>query len=494
MIYRDIDNLLEYSEIHLMANEADKVYNRNRLLALFRIKDYEDCGIDNNIMQLSNPESLLKPLVSYAVERGIIEIEQTESIKSESMDIVSLRPSELQAWFAEMYVEDSMAAMDWFYNYCVKNNYIKATAIAKNICWLAQNTKHKLQITINLTKPEKNNKDIATAAKQRGKKYPMCVICYENEGYAGSDKQNLRTIPITLNGEEWFWQFSPYAYFYKHGVAINRKHKPMEVTIETVEKLVEFCDMFPKWFIGCNAALARIGGSLLMHDHFQGGEYEMPIHNCGYLKVFEDHKYTNTKIGIVNWYNSVIRIEGNKTQVLQLCNKIIDKWSNYTNEKLNIIAKTDEQHNSLSPIARKKGMNYIVDLILRNNRCNFEFSDGIFHAHKQWHFIKNEGIGLIEAMGLFILPARLEGQLLLVKKYLIGEDIHFDDDYSDFYKFAQKLSEKYGLCNDITQADSIIKNEVGEICENILYDTAVFKPYENDSMEALYCFVEDILR
>ncbi|MEG1706501.1 MAG: galactose-1-phosphate uridylyltransferase, partial [Clostridia bacterium] len=365
------------------------------------------------------------------------------------------------------------------YNYGVYSDYIKSTAIAKNIMWSADKTKGKLVITINLSKPEKSNKDTAKLLSNTTATYPKCAICPENIGYCGRGvvRQTLRAIPIILGREKWVWQFSPYAYFYQHGIAINCKHTPMKVDGNTIVKLLDFVEYAPQYFIGCNAALPIVGGSILTHDHFQGGAQLLPMHSASVLKWYTCIE-SKVNIGILDWYNSVIYLESADRKAVQtLATTIIDSWKNYSDESVGILAKTTDVHNTLTPIVRKVDGVYRVYLILRNNRCDEAHPDGIFHAHKEYHNIKSEAIGLIEAMGMFILPARLSRQLTEVSSALCGK-VNVDnlsEDMEIHRDMIMRLVNQYGVDNDEDKAKLIVKEEVERVCENILDNTSVFK-------------------
>ena len=449
------------------------------------------------------PDEVLNPIVDYAVANGIITEADREKFGNDVMDMVSLRPSEVVDMFDSLYETSPAKAFDWLHDYGVKNDYIKATKIARNKHWEAKSTKGKLEITINLSKPEKNNKDTAKLLTAKKSSYPSCMICAENEGYAGHGvyRQNLRTIPLTLGGEEWFWQFSPYAYFNQHGIAINGEHTPMKVDKSTVRKLLDFIDYAPStYFIGCNAALPIVGGSILTHDHFQGGGKVLPMHKATALNKYKSEDYPYIETYVLDWYNSVIRlVSTNKNMLIEYAGDIIDAWKNYDDESVGIIHATDKQHNAVTPIARKckdknKNDAYCVELILRNNRTDEKYPDGIFHVHPEYQNIKSESIGLIEAMGLFILPARLDRQLKEVQEYLIGARKYdkkaLAEDMQIHARMIEKLMKENPKCTP-AEAPLIIKDEVNSVCEHILDNTAVFKKDE-EGAAAFDRFLESI--
>lgn len=486
IIYSCIENLLQYAQSHLLLDDLDVIYTRNRLMQELRLEDYVQYETDvDAIDEMTCPDDVLTPIVDYAVEKGIIGDESREEFGDRIMDIVSLKPSEVVDMFDSLHSTSAAKAFDWLYDYSVKNDYVKQTKIAKNKHWEAKSTRGKLEITINLSKPEKNNKDTAKLLKTKSATYPPCMICKENEGYAGHGvyRQNLRTVPLTLDGEDWFWQFSPYAYFNQHGIAINGEHTPMKVNPSTVRKLLDFVDYNPGYFIGCNAALPIVGGSILTHDHFQGGLKQLPMHKAPNLKKYKSAEYPYVDTYIVDWYNSVIRLESDsKKTIAEFAGKIIEQWKAYSDESVGVIAREgDEAHNAVTPVARKIGDKYIVELILRNNRTSDEYPDGIFHVHPEYQNIKAESIGLIEAMGLFILPGRLDRQLAEVEKYLTREVKYsraaLADDMKIHADMIERLMKEYPK-NTAKEAELNVKDEVNRVCECILDNTAVFKKDE----------------
>jgi UDPglucose--hexose-1-phosphate uridylyltransferase len=323
------------------------------------------------------------------------------------------------------------------------------------------------------------------------KKYPACLLCKENEGFKGTAthpaRENIRTISLGMGGEDWFVQYSPYAYYNEHMIAINTEHTPMKIQRSTMAKLMDFVDFFPNYMIGSNASLPIVGGSILNHEHFQGGEHLMPMHKAPVKQYFACEKYPQIKVGIVDWYNSVIRLESEDREAIKtLAGDVIETWENYTDKDCFIFAETEGvPHNSLSPVCRREGKKYIVDMILRNNITTEEYPEGVYHAHPEYHNIKKEGIGLIEAMGLFILPGRLKTQLLMIAEILCGKTAYNESELSnpENYLFAHKdmiksLVEE-GLSKDLADAENRVTNRVNETCRNILFNTAVYKPDAN---------------
>ncbi len=478
-----VENLIQYAKSHLLLDDLDELYVRNRIIDMLKVDTYTQYEVDEDaIDEMTCPDEVIAPLVKYALDKGVIKEGEEAYFACALMGEVSLKPSEIVDIFDDLHAQNPAKAFDWLHDYSIKNDYIKLTAINKNKHWEAKSTKGKLEITINLSKPEKKNKDTAKLVGQKASSYPACAICKENVGFAGHGtlRQNLRYVPLTLGGEEWFWQFSPYAYFTQHGIAINSEHTPMKVDPSTIVKLLDFVDYAPQYFIGCNAALPIVGGSILVHDHFQGGLKTLPMHKAPDLIRYKNPDYPYVDTHIVDWYNSVIRLAStNKKLIAEYAGKIVEAWKNYTDESALIIAKDENgQHNAVTPIARKVNGKYIVELILRNNICTEEFPDGVYHVHPEYQNIKSESIGLIEAMGMFILPGRLDRQLKEVEAYLTG--VPFDekklaDDMKIHAKMIKKLLKAYGNTCTPKEAQVAVKDEVNTVCENILDNTNVFK-------------------
>lgn len=479
MLDENIQRLIEYAKKHLMLSARDEFYVRNVLLEMLGAYDYTAC---REVPGALLPNEILDAIFADLDDAG--KEYDRAVLEDRLMDAVSLRPSEVEELFYEKYASDPESATGWLYDYCIRNNYVKKSAIDKNIKWIAKTDKGGLEITINLSKPEKNNKDLLKQLTSVSTSYPMCTICRENEGYEkpGFSRRNMRTIGIKLAGEDWFWQYSPYAYFNEHGIAIRQIHTPMVLDEKTSERLFDFVDLFPGYFIGNNAPLPRVGGSILMHDHFQGGGHILPMQRARARAYYKSAEYDDVRISITDWYNSAIRLEGKDRKKLSLlAYKICDAWKVYENKRLDIIPETDEKHSTASLIARKQDGGYILDMILRNNRCSEKYPDGIFHAHKQYHNIKSESIGLIEAMGLFILPARLERQLGEVESYLTGAKKYSRENLSEDMLIHADMTERLLSCGTCKKerAKELIKQEVETTCINILKNTAVFKDDES---------------
>lgn len=482
MIQTDLRQLVAYAKKYLLLAKGDEAYIFNRLLLLLNL---DDCGADEAVPSvdgLTGPDSVLAPILEYAIANGIIEEGQTEAFSARLMDTVSLRPSEIQSVFHDKAKEAGLkAATDWFHDYCEKSDYVKKSAIDRNLRWTAKGEKAELVITVNLSKPEVDNKKSAAMLHKKPSGYPSCAICRQNEGFSGHGtvRDTLRTIDVTLDGTDFFWQFSPYAYYYQHAIVINNEHTPMAVNATALRRLMSFVDQYPHYFVGSNAALPRIGGSLLVHDHYQGGFEQMPMHRARYRKVLSKADDT-VKIGVLEWYNSVVRFESaDRDAIYEKAARMIELWKDYSNPDLGILPETNgELHNSCSPVVRKTENGYIIDIILRNNRCDETYPDGIFHAHPEYHNVKKESIGLIEAMGLYILPARLDRQLFReAAAYLCGKEYDpaaLAEDMKVHREMIDLLLARHG--NNLTpeQANAAVRQRINEVCEAILNNTAVF--------------------
>lgn len=483
-----VKKLLVYATTFLGLDERDVDFKQNQLLREFKLNAPLREQVDTaDIKGLDVPDVLVQEIEDYAVENNIVLEQEKNLFSTYVMGILCPLPSAVESKFNQIkQVEGVQSACQKFHDFCIKNNYVQKTAISKNEKWEYVDGDKKLEITINLSKPEKDNKQTAKLLTQKNtEKYPSCMICKENEGFMGDltrpARQNLRTISVSLDGEKWFWQYSPYAYFDEHLIAINTTHTPMHVAGDTIRKVLDFVDAFPNYFIGSNAALPIIGGSILDHEHFQGGGYLMPMQKAKVLNEIACST-KGVKVGVIDWYLSALRIEGKDRQAVEsVAIKILECWNNYTDEQVGIYAKTTAQHNAVSPIARKVDNIYIIDIIIRNNITSIEYPDGVFHAHPEYHNIKKEAIGLIEAMGLFILPARLKRQLGEVAKMLLGQseislEQVFDQTHDLFvHRFMIKELLERGKVDTLDKANAIIRDKVNDTCKNILYNVSVFK-------------------
>ena len=484
MIENDIENLLAYGREKFALSPEDEMFARNELIALFGLDQPAEHCFDACSL---SPAEVLRPLVAYAIEKGMISAEESTLFDTLLMGVVLPAPSAV----IDRFRRDSRnlgvrEALKNFYRTCIDSNYIRMADVSRNIVWEAPTEKGNLVITINLSKPEKDNREIARLKNLPQSGYPKCMLCFENIGYRGRlnfpARQTLRFVPVTLDGEQWYLQYSPYVYFNEHCIVFSREHKPMVMDESTFRKLIDFVDTFPCYFIGSNACLPIVGGSILSHEHFQGGGYEMPMHRCGIRKAFLS-PVKDVRIGILDWFNSVVEIASeDRFKALECAERVRAAWSGYTDESVGILAETDAPHNAITPIVRKRGATYIIDLILRNNRTDATYPEGIFHAHPEHHNIKKEGIGLIEAMGVFILPGRLQRQCAEMAEILSGGLPYEPESLKDaehplcvHRHMLAALAEKLGCGLTRETAEAEIRAYIDRTCADILRDTAVFK-------------------
>lgn len=481
-----IEKLIYYGRKHLDLNELDALYLRNILLNKFNLSAPDNTDFDHSLIDnLLVPDTLINELKEALIEKGL---ENAELLVTEVMGLISPLPSIVQDKVLSLEKEKPGLGLDYLFNLQIKNYYIQKTAIDRNIYFKKEYGDNFLEITINLSKPEKNNKDIAKLlTKTPTDKFPRCLLCKENLGYGGRKdhpcRTNIRIVPFLLNDEKWFLQYSPYAYFDHHAIIINENHHNMIINEGTFKKLLEFVDKFPTFFIGSNADLPIVGGSILDHEHYQGGLHLLPMFYAKDREII--YQKDNLKISILEWYNSVIKIESTKQEeILLIANKILNNWINYDNEEIDIISHSgDIRHSTITPLARKIGNKFALYLILRNNRTNEKYPEGIFHAHPKYHHIKQEGIGLIEATGLFILPPRLKRQMGYIKEILSGsltvsEAFNKYEDLAIHQEMVTKLVDLYGLKNSLEKANEVINDYLAKTCQNILKNTAVFKNTE----------------
>ena len=461
-----VDKLVSYARKNLMLARENEICARNAVLDALGSPEYAYTGAE---CRDSSPEQLLQEFTSVCEREGIFSEDEAEEYTDKVMGALTASPQNIRRAFMWRERENSKSATDWFYTYCVKNDYVKKSKLDKN----PRFEQGGLIITINKAKPEFRDPKKAVSGNSVKGGYPKCAICRENEGCPVRNKRTLRTVDLTLDGEKWFWQYSPYGYFHQHGIAVNCEHTPMHVDKSTFVKLMDFVDKFPHYFIGCNAPLPRIGGSVLAHDHFQGGGEILPMHKAGAFKVMGRADFGGT-VEIVDWPGTVIRVVSrNRQQIVEMCEQIRSAWVGYTNTALGIIAE-DEQgvHNAVSPTVVKTARGYEMSLILRSNITSAQYPDGVFHAHPEFHSIKKESIGLIEAQGLFILPGRLEGQLKNLEE-IIARNEQLPAEYEPF---SLVFEEAKAICaNEGVDPSAAMKKELGSVCARILENTAVFK-------------------
>lgn len=416
MISNLICELINYGTRTGLIRPDDITYTTNRLLEILCLDSFDPTDTSPGERPLN---SILSDILDYAVSAGLIEdtTAQRDLFDTRLMGAITPMPTEVRLCFNEKYKSSPREATDWYYDFSKATNYIRTDRIAKDIKWKCPTSFGELDITINLSKPEKDPRDIAAAGKAKASGYPACLLCAENEGYAGHishpARQNHRVIPIKLSGEDYFLQYSPYVYYNEHCIIFNKNHIPMKIDRAVFEKLLDFVRQFPHYTAGSNADLPIVGGSILSHDHFQGGGYEFPMVRAAYEKEFTIEKYPDVHAGYIHWPLSTIRLQSkNADSLVSLADHILTTWRGYSDEDAFIFAMTDNvPHNTITPIARMRGELYELDLVLRNNITTDEFPLGVFHPHPEWHHVKKENIGLIEVMGLAVLPARLKAEL-----------------------------------------------------------------------------------
>ena len=478
MINTYISALADYATKTGLISFADKIYATNKILEILNLDEYEEPTETPEI----DLENILKGLLDFAVEREIIEdnIVARDLFDTKLMGALTPRPSEVISQFLENYCESPKAATDYYYKLSCDSDYIRRYRIKKDMKWQVETDYGMLDITINLSKPEKDPKAIAAAKNAVQCGYPKCLLCKENEGYAGRSnhpaRQNHRIIPIEINDTAWFLQYSPYVYYNEHCIVFNAEHTPMAINTATFKKLLDFVKLFPHYFVGSNADLPIVGGSILTHDHFQGGNYEFAMAKAPIETEINFTGFEDVKAGIVKWPMSVIRIASKDTdRLIALADKILTAWRGYTDESALVYAETNgEPHNTITPIARQRDGIFELDLVLRNNITTDEHPLGVYHPHAELHHIKKENIGLIEVMGLAVLPSRLKAELLEIETLLIeGKDINSDSALYIHNDWVKELKEKYTFTKENT-AD-ILKTEVGKVFSKVLEHAGVYK-------------------
>ncbi len=508
MIQEKILELTEYGLVTGLIEKEDERYTVNRFLELFQLDELEDEVVAEYAKRpaMTREEAeekldgILNEMMDYAHEQGIMKedsIVYRDLFDTKIMSLMVPRPSEVQKKFKELYKESPEKATDYFYQLSCDTNYIRRNRIKRDQKWTAETEFGTLDITINLSKPEKDPKAIAAAklAKQSG--YPKCLLCKENEGYAGRvnhpARQNHRIIPVTINNSDWYFQYSPYVYYNEHCIVFNANHTPMKIERATFGKLLDFVTQFPHYFVGSNADLPIVGGSILSHDHFQGGHYEFAMAKAPIEKEISFEGFSDVKAGIVKWPMSVIRLRAKeKERLIELADKILLAWRGYTDEAAFVYAETDgEPHNTITPIARRRGEDFELDLVLRNNITTEEHPLGVYHPHAKLHHIKKENIGLIEVMGLAVLPARLKDEMASLEKAIVdGSDIRKDEVLAKHADWVDEFLPKY---DNVTAENvhGIIQTEIGLVFNEVLKDAGVYK-CTTEGREAFMRFIESV--
>lgn len=523
MVSERILDLTQYALVTGLIEPADQIYTVNRLLELFGLDELEEDAAaafadrpDSRSIQTEDDaraalEGILSELLDYAAQQKLIPedtVTYRDLFDTKIMGTLVPRPSAVAAKFYDIYKNESQqAATDYYYKLSCDSDYIRRYRIKKDLKWTADTEFGTLDITVNLSKPEKDPKAIAAAklAKQSG--YPKCLLCKENVGYAGRinhpARQNHRIIPVTINQSDWFFQYSPYVYYKEHCIVFNAEHTPMKIERATFGKLLDFVSQFPHYFVGSNADLPIVGGSILSHDHFQGGHYEFAMARAPLEQEFHFRGFDDVRAGIVKWPMSVIRISGpDQERLIELADSILLAWRSYSDEAAFIFAETDgEPHNTITPIARKRGEDFELDLVLRNNITTEEHPLGVYHPHAKLHHIKKENIGLIEVMGLAVLPARLKDEMAaLVQALLLGSDLRSDETLAKHADWVDEFLPKYGFGNDTNglsgkvteeRLTDLIQTEIGLVFNEVLKDAGVYKCTE-EGRAAFQKFIDSV--
>ncbi len=490
MIYKEIKRLVVYALKTELIEAEDIDYTINNLLELFQLEDYQDLE-EEGILALANRiseeelclEKILACMLEYAKKNGLIEdsIVVGDLFDTRIMGLLTPRPSLIIAKFKKIYAADPRSATDFYYKFSQNTDYIRRYRIKKDVKWSTGTEYGDLDITINLSKPEKDPKAIAAAkyAKQSG--YPKCLLCKENVGYAGRPnhpaRQNHRVIPITIHEQDWGFQYSPYVYYNEHCIVFNYEHIPMRIEKATFRKLLDFVTLFPHYFVGSNADLPIVGGSILSHDHFQGGNYEFAMAKARVEHEFSIPGFEEVEAGIVAWPMSVLRLRSKEDKrLVELADHILRRWRSYSDEKAGIYAETNQEpHNTITPIARKRQGVYELDLVLRNNLTTEEHPLGVFHPHAELHHIKKENIGLIEVMGLAILPPRIKQEMELLGRYILeGKDTRSNELLEKHTEWLEGFLDNYPEINE-TNISQILQEEIGKVFLQVLMHAGVYK-------------------
>lgn len=497
MIYYEINRLINFALQKNLISKEDKIYSMNLILNLLKLKDFKEFKINET---LNSATSILENILDYTVDKKLIDntVVQRDLLDTKIMNCVMPRPSEVIKTFYDKYKTSPSKATDYYYNLSTASNYIRKDRIKKNIAWKTSTIYGELDLTINLSKPEKDPKDIAKAKEEPFTYYPKCLLCKENEGFGGTLNQPARDthriVPINLESGQWFLQYSPYTYYNEHCIVLNKTHTPMRISKTTFENLFSFIEKFPHYFLGSNADLPIVGGSILSHAHYQGGFYTFPMERASVEKIYSIKGYEDINIGRVNWPMSTIRLSSfNKDKLSNLASHILDSWRSYPDESVNILNNSNgEIHNTITPIARFRNKMYELDLVLRNNRTSKDYPLGIFHPHKEVHHIKKENIGLIEVMGLAILPGRLKFELEILRKCLLNgvKDISKDEIVLKHSQWYNYLVNKYP-CIEESSVDDILRNEVGLKFQEVLSHSGVFKR-DKEGLEAFDKFLKEL--
>ena len=486
MIQDAVRKLTEYGIVTGLITEADRIYTTNRLLELFDLDEPGETGEQDNQAEVTaeDLEGILAEMLDYAHESGMMpedDIVHRDLFDTKIMGILTPRPSEVISTFHALYEKSPRQATDFYYKFSQDTDYIRRYRIAKDMKWTAETEYGRLDITINLSKPEKDPKAIAAARQAKQSGYPKCLLCRENVGYRGRlnhpARQNHRVMPVIIQDSDWNMQYSPYVYYNEHCIVFNGEHVPMKIEHGTFCKLLDFVEQFPHYFVGSNADLPIVGGSILSHDHFQGGHYEFAMDRAPVERIFRVKGFEDVEAGIVKWPMSVIRLRcADRTKLTELSDLILERWRGYSDPSAFIYAETDgEPHNTITPIAHYKDGKFQLDLVLRNNITTKEHPLGVFHPHATLHHIKKENIGLIEVLGLAILPSRLKTEMELLKDAILqGKDIRSIEELEKHADWAEQFLKGYEQVTKET-VDEILQKEIGLVFSQVLEDAGVFK-------------------
>ena len=489
-----IKDLVGYAVRTGLIEESDRTWAANALLEAMRLDSWEE----PQEAQERPLEDILRELLDDAAARGLIhdDVTSRDLFDTELMGRLTPRPSQVIQDFFRRYQASPREATDWLYQFSQDTDYIRRYRIARDVKWQAATAYGDMDITINLSKPEKDPRAIAAAKAAPQSGYPKCLLCKENEGYAGRlnhpARQNHRVIPVTINGEDWFLQYSPYVYYNEHCIVFNGRHTPMKIEKATFRKLLDFVKQFPHYFVGSNADLPIVGGSILSHDHFQGGCYTFAMERAPIEQTVTFRDFPDVEAGIVKWPMSVIRLRcADDRRLVELADRILAAWRSYTDEAAFIFAETDgEMHNTITPIARMREGQFELDLVLRNNITTEEYPLGVYHPHQELHHIKKENIGLIEVMGLAVLPARLKDELHGVAQALVrGDDLRQDETLRKHADWAEELKTRYTFTAD--NAEELLRREVGAVFAAVLEHAGVYK-CTPEGREAFLRFIHSV--
>ena len=492
-IFEAIKSLVNYAINNQMIEKEDEIWATNQICEALSIDTYEECEAKENDL-----EKILAVILDYAVSNGLCEdsVVYRDLFDTKIMGLITPRPSYVINKFNSLYEKSPKCATDFYYKLSQDSNYIRRYRIKNDLKWITKTEYGDIDITINLSKPEKDPKAIAAALKMKSASYPKCLLCKENEGYAGRvnhpARQNHRIIPMVLGGDDFYLQYSPYVYYNEHCIVFNSEHTPMKIDRSAFEKLLDFIELFPHYFVGSNADLPIVGGSILTHEHFQGGNYEFAMAKAPIETQVKFSGFEDVEAGIVKWPMSVIRISSkSKERLVDLADKILTAWRGYTDENSFIYAETDgEKHNTITPIARMRNGKFEFDLVLRNNITTDECPLGFYHPHPEYHHIKKENIGLIEVMGLAVLPSRLKNEMALLKDAMLqGKDISKIDAIASHKDWADMIMNKYDITAD--NCEEILQKEIGIVFTSILEQCGVYSRDEKGK-KGFIKFIESV--